>query len=120
MTAVLLKTGQPTAASGPGNSRDFSSSIAAPPNSGTVTSRHDRKVVLVSTDEYGKGLRRGEQILFMRAYYGQQRRRLYELGVANIKRLNIMFHAHSEEYWRGYADGLLAESVSTPATPPTL
>jgi hypothetical protein len=70
-----------------------------------------RKVVLVSTDEYEKGLRRGEQIQWMQAYYGQQRRRrLYDLGVANIERLNIMFHAHSEEYWRGYADGRLTTS----------
>jgi hypothetical protein len=66
-----------------------------------------RKVVLVNTDEYDKGLRRGEQVQFMQAYYGQQPvRHLYNLGVANIKRLNIVFHAHSEEYWRGYADGL--------------
>jgi hypothetical protein len=66
-----------------------------------------RKVVLVNSDEYDKGLRRAEQIQWMQAYYGQQRRRrLYDLGVANIKRLNIFFHAHSEEYWRGYADGL--------------
>jgi hypothetical protein len=67
-----------------------------------------RGVVLVSTDEYEKGLRRGEQIQRMRAYYGQQRvRRLYDLGIANVKRLNLIFHAHSEQYWRGYADGLL-------------
>jgi hypothetical protein len=79
-----------------------------------------RKVVLVNTDEYEKGRRRGEQILWMQAYYGQQRRRrLYNLGVANIKRLNIIFHAHSEEYWRGYADGLLTMSDATPATPAT-
>jgi hypothetical protein len=64
----------------------------------------------VSTDEYEKGRRRGEQIQWMRAYYGEQqtRRRLYDLGVENIRRLNILFHAHSEEYSRGYADGLLA------------
>jgi hypothetical protein len=66
-----------------------------------------RKVVLVNTDEYEKGRRRGEQIQWMQAYYGQQRRRhLYDLGIANIKRLNIIFHAHSEGYWRGYTDGL--------------
>jgi hypothetical protein len=66
-----------------------------------------RKVVLVNTDEYEKGRRRGEQIHWMQAYYGQQRRRqLYDLGIVNIKRLNTIFHAHSEEYWRGYADGL--------------
>lgn len=62
----------------------------------------------MSTSEYQKGLRRGEQIHEMQTYYGQQRiRHLYDLGVANIKRLNILFHAHSEEYWRGYADGLV-------------
>ena len=62
----------------------------------------------MSTSEYEKGLRRGEQIQEMQTYYGQQRiRRVYNLGVANIKRLNIFFHAHSEEYWRGYADGLV-------------
>ena len=66
-----------------------------------------RKVVLVNTDEYERGRRRGEQIQRMRAYFGQQRRRhLYNLGIANVKRLNIIFHARSEEYWRGYADGL--------------
>jgi hypothetical protein len=66
-----------------------------------------RKVVQVNTDEYEKGRRRGEQIQRMRAYYGQQRQgHLYDLGVANIKRLNILFHTHSEDYWRGYADGL--------------
>lgn len=66
-----------------------------------------RKVVLVSTDEYKKGRRKGEQVQRMQAYYGQQRRRhLYDLGIANIKRLNVIFHTHSEEYWRGYADGL--------------
>jgi hypothetical protein len=79
-----------------------------------------RKVVLVNTDEYEKGRRRGEQIQWMRAYYGQQRlRRLYDLGVVNIRRLNIIFHGHSEEYWRGYSDGLLPMSGATPATPPT-
>ena len=62
----------------------------------------------MSTSEYQKGLTRGEQIQGMQAYYGQQRiRHFYNLGVANIKRLNILFHAHSEEYWRGYADGLV-------------
>jgi hypothetical protein len=61
----------------------------------------------VNTDEYEKGRRRGEQIQFMRAYYGQQRiRHLYNLGIETIKRLDIRFNAHSEEYWRGYADGL--------------
>ena len=70
-----------------------------------------RKVVLVNTDEYEKGRRRGEQIQRMQAYYGRQRRRhLYNLGVANIKRLNIIFHAHSEEYWLGYANGLQSRS----------
>jgi hypothetical protein len=80
-----------------------------------------RKVVPVNTDGYEKGLRRAEQIQWMQAYYGQQRRRrhLYDLGIANIKRLNIMFHAHSEEYWRGYADGLQTMSGAAPATPPT-
>jgi hypothetical protein len=79
-----------------------------------------RKVVLVNTDEYEKGRRRGEQIQWMQAYYGQQRRRhLYDLGVANVKRLNIRFHAHTEEYWRGYEQGLLTTSGATPATPPT-
>ena len=74
----------------------------------------------MTTDEYVKGLRRGEQIQTMQAYYGQQRgRRLYDLGVANIKRLNIMFHAHSEEYWRGYADGLATVSGAATAAPPT-
>jgi hypothetical protein len=74
----------------------------------------------VNTDEYEKGRRRGEQIQLMQAYYGQQRRRrLYDLGIANIKRLNIIFHAHSEEYWQGYADGLLTMSAAAPATPPT-
>jgi len=69
----------------------------------------------VSTDEYEKGCRRGEQIQRMRAYYGRQRQRhLYDLGVDNIKRLNILFHAHSDEYWRGYADGLLT-TASEPA-----
>jgi hypothetical protein len=75
-----------------------------------------RKVVLVNTDEYEKGRRRGEQIQRMQAYYGQQRRRhLYNLGIANIKRLNIIFHAHSEEYWRGYADGLHSRLSSRPS-----
>jgi hypothetical protein len=61
----------------------------------------------VSTDEYEKGRRRGEQIQRMQTYYGQQRlRNFYDLGIVNIKRLNILFHAHSEEYWQGYADGL--------------
>ena len=70
-----------------------------------------RRVVLVNHVEYDKGLRRGEQIQWMQAYYGQQRlRRLYDLGVANVKRLNIIFRAHSEEYWRGYADGLQSRS----------
>jgi hypothetical protein len=70
-----------------------------------------RKVVLMSTNEYEKGRRRGDQIQRMQAYFGQQRRRhLYNLGIANIKRLNIIFHAHSEEYWRGYADGLQSRS----------
>lgn len=79
---------------------------AWPPNG----SRSGR-VVLVSTDEYEKGRRRGDQIQRMRAYYGhQRRRRLYDLGVANIKRLNITFRTHSEEYWRGYADGLASLS----------
>jgi hypothetical protein len=68
----------------------------------------------VGTDEFEKGRRRGEQIQRMQAYYGQQRgRRFYDLGVANIKRLNIFFRAHSEEYWQGYADGL--HSTSSPA-----
>jgi hypothetical protein len=79
-----------------------------------------RKVVLMNTDEYEKGLRRGEEIQRMQAYYGQQPlRRLYDLGVANVKRLNVIFHAHSEEYWRGYAAGLLTMSGSAPATPST-
>ena len=70
-----------------------------------------RKVVLVNTEEYEKGLRRGEQIQRMQAYYGQQRRRhLYDRGVANIRRLNILFRTRSEEYWRGYADGLRSMS----------
>jgi hypothetical protein len=70
-----------------------------------------RKVVVVNTDEYEKGCRRGEQIQSMQAYYGQQRRsHLYNLGIVNIKRLNIIFHAHSEEYWQGYADGLHSKS----------
>jgi hypothetical protein len=74
----------------------------------------------VSTDGYEKGRRRGEQIERMRAYYGQQRRRhLYDLGIENIKRLNLTFNSHSDEYWRGYADGLLTTSGATPATPPT-
>jgi hypothetical protein len=66
----------------------------------------------VSTDEYEKGRHRGEQIEWMRAYYAQQprRRRLYNLGVKNIKGLNILFHAHSEEYWRGYDEALLTMS----------
>ena len=69
------------------------------------------KVVLVSTDEYEKGRRRGEQIQWMQAYYGQRRlRRLYDLGIANMKRLNAIFNAHSEEYERGYADGLHSKS----------
>ncbi|HEY4268648.1 MAG TPA: hypothetical protein VGM94_10700 [Galbitalea sp.] len=64
----------------------------------------------MSTDEYEKGTRRGEQIRRMQAHYGQQRQRhLYNLGIANIKRLNIMFHAHSDEYWRGYTDGQLKD-----------
>ena len=72
------------------------------------------------TDGYEKGRRRGEQIQWMRAYYGQQRRRrLYDLGVANIKNLNLMFHARSEEYWRGYADGLRTMSGAAPSAPPT-
>jgi hypothetical protein len=79
-----------------------------------------RNVVLVNTDEYEKGRRRGEQIQRMRAHYGQQRlRHLYDLGIANINRLNIFFHAHSEKYWRGYEDGLLTMSGAAPATPPT-
>ena len=54
----------------------------------------------------------------MQAYYGQKRvRGLYDLGVANIKRLNIVFHAHSEEYWRGYADGLPTTSGAATAAP---
>jgi hypothetical protein len=70
-----------------------------------------RKVVLVNTDEYEKGRRRGQQIQSMRAYYGQQRRRrLYDLGILNIRRLNVIFHAHSEEYWREYSEGLLTAS----------
>jgi hypothetical protein len=70
----------------------------------------------VSTDEYEKGRRKGEQIQSMRAYYGQQRARgLYELGVANIKSLNTIFHAHSDEYWRGYSDGLLTTTSSAGA-----
>ena len=74
----------------------------------------------MSTDEYEKGLRRGEQIQLMQAYYGQKRvRGLYDLGVANIKRLNIVFHAHSEEYWRGYADGLPTTSGAATAAPQT-
>jgi hypothetical protein len=74
----------------------------------------------VNTDEYEKGRRRGEQIQSMRAYYGQQRQRhLYDLGIENIRRLNIIFRAHSEEYWRGYADGLPTMSGAAPATPPT-
>ena len=65
----------------------------------------------MNSDEYEKGRRQGEQIQWMRAYYGQQRQRhLYDLGIANIKRLNIIFHAHSEDYWRGYDDGLLTTS----------
>ena len=76
-----------------------------------------RKVVLVNTDEFEKGRRRGEQIQRMQAYYGQQQRRrhLYNLGIVNIKRLNIIFHTHSEEYWRGYADGLHSRSSSRPS-----
>ena len=79
-----------------------------------------RKVVLMSANEYEKGRRQGEQIQWMRAHYGQQqrRRRLYDLGIANIKRLNIMFRAHSEDYWRGYAEGLLTMSDAGAATPP--
>jgi hypothetical protein len=74
----------------------------------------------VSTDEYGKGRRRGEQIQRMRAHYGQRRQRhLYDLGVGNIKRLNVMFHAHSDEYWRGYGDGLLTASGAASGMPPT-
>ncbi len=61
----------------------------------------------MDTDEYEKGRRRGEQIQWMLAYYGHHRiRHLYTLGVATRERLNLRFHAHSEEYWRGYADGL--------------
>ena len=61
----------------------------------------------MNTDEYEKGRRRGEQILWMQSYYGKQpQRHLYQLGIATIRRLNLLFHAHSEEYWRGYADGL--------------
>jgi hypothetical protein len=74
----------------------------------------------MNTDECEKGLRRGEQIQWMQAYYGQQRRRrLYDLGIANIKRLNVIFHAHSEEYWRGYADGQPTMAGAASATPPT-
>jgi len=70
----------------------------------------------VSTDEYEKGRRKGEQVQRMQAYYGQQRRRhLYDLGIANMKRLNVIFHTHSEEYWRGYADGL--HSMSSRGNP---
>jgi hypothetical protein len=51
-----------------------------------------RKIVSVNTDDYEKGCRRGEQIQRMQAYYGEQRqRRLYDLGVVNIKRLNTIF-----------------------------
>jgi hypothetical protein len=61
----------------------------------------------VSADEYDRGRRRAEQIRWMRAYYGQRwLRRFYNLGVENIKRLDVIFNAHSEDYWRGYADGL--------------
>lgn len=61
----------------------------------------------MSTDDYDKGRLRGEQIQRMRDYYGQHAvRRLYDLGVANIERLNAFFHAHTDEYRRGYADGL--------------
>lgn len=72
----------------------------------------------MNTDEYDKGRRRGEQIHLMRAYYGQRTpRRLYDLGVANIKRLNVVFHAHTAEYWRGYEDGLLTVSGASTPTP---
>ena len=65
----------------------------------------------MSTDEYEKGRRRGDQIQRMQAYYGQQLLgRFYNLGVTNINRMNIAFHAHSEEYWRGYADGMRPKS----------
>jgi hypothetical protein len=68
-------------------------------------------VALVNTTEYAKGRRRGEQIQRMRAYYSSSRRlHIYDQGVANIKRLNTFFHTHSDEYWRGYADGLLTTS----------
>jgi hypothetical protein len=40
---------------------------------------------------------------------------LYDLGIANIERLNIRFHAHSEQYWRGYADGLVTVSGAATA-----
>jgi hypothetical protein len=73
----------------------------------------------MSTDDYAKGRGRGEQIQWMRAYYGDQRgrRTLYDLGVANIERLNSLFHAHSDEYWRGYSDGLLTTSSAGSPTP---
>jgi hypothetical protein len=73
----------------------------------------------MNSDDYEKGRRRGEQIQWMRAYYRQQRRlrRLYDLGIANIERLNIRFHAHSEQYWRGYADGLVTVSGAATARP---
>ncbi|MEO7122869.1 MAG: hypothetical protein ABI400_07070 [Lacisediminihabitans sp.] len=70
----------------------------------------------MNINEYEKGRWRGEQIQRMQAYYGQQRRRhLYNLGIANIKRLDIIFRAHSEEYWRGYADGLDSRSGLKPS-----
>lgn len=66
-----------------------------------------RRVVRVTTVEYDKGRRKGEQIQEMRSYFGRQpRRRFYDLGIANQYRLNKLFRAHSDEYWRGYADGL--------------
>lgn len=61
----------------------------------------------MSTDEYEKGRRKGEQIQWMRSYFGRQRRRrFYDLGIANQNRLDKLFRAHTDEYWRGYADGL--------------
>ncbi|HEX4443884.1 MAG TPA: hypothetical protein VHZ81_09970 [Galbitalea sp.] len=74
----------------------------------------------MNNDEYNKGRRRGEQVQWMQAYYGhQRRRRLYDLGIANIKRLNVIFHTRSEEYWRGYADGLPTMSGAADSSPPT-
>jgi hypothetical protein len=35
----------------------------------------------------------------------EHRRHLYNFGIANIKRPSIIFHAHSEEYWRGFGHG---------------